>query len=817
MNKSGVFLVIFILLLGIAVVPTESGASVNQMDWNPSMIEAAAATTGTMRIQVTEDVTVINGTSADSNMDGYPALLIGVADLSPWIAARAWLKFDLTHLPQELSIQRATINMHVDAEASTDDLPVGVYHCTNDAWELTGITWNNQPTFSATPSDVIDSPASPNMFIPMNWYAWDITTDVRATMNQDDMILTEVLKQIDETESVEALLTGTRSTVFQFNASYLEIEYTTPTTSGLTVDGLASGPILDYINTACPELGWTFSDPDYNDFQKDYKVQLWNNTYCNETLLWQKSHEFVTTIHDSSTVLTNDHPFGWDDEFRMQMKYPDTEIQRSGIVDKLYFTSVEDDDLIAQLENFEISLLMVPSAADLGADFTANREGRTPTIVMSKDSYSLTLVDNRIEIDIENTFFVNADLNLIIEIRHTGNTGDLIPIDRTELGAPGNVAYAYGAGESEATTATAIIDRTYDLKIGYLTNTVYSGIPASTNRIPFHTDIGYPGRFQIKYNQSYVNRAGYLDRAYFRVDDLSSDVVFENFTVTLVESSVVGPITNESWTANYGGATPYTVLDSADYTVKNVGGCLMIDFDNSFYYSNNNDLLIDIQWDNLVSGQCGVLVSGSAYPAYRVWDVQYEGDHIMGNGTTNYDLMLDFVNDEDSVPLEGCITLIEGERYYWRVRTCDSTGVWGDWATHTFKYETSTVLPTVTATVAVPSPAVVNEAVTVSVNATHAAGIYEALFEYDGANHSMTADGDTYSFTWTPTTVELVDYTVYIRSNENSWASASGSVNVTAASTGGFTFPVDTNTLLLILAAVAVVIVIIIVVRKKRK
>ncbi|MCK4566360.1 MAG: hypothetical protein KAU48_03530, partial [Candidatus Thorarchaeota archaeon] len=591
------------------------------------------------------------------------------------------------------------------------------------------------------------------------------------------------------------------------------------TTGGLSVDGISSGPLLDYINNPNPDLGWTFTDPDYNDFQKDYDIEVWNNTHYNGTMLWQSSHEFVSTIHDSSSGTSNWHPFGHPDEFRMQMKYPSSEIPRSGIVDKLYFTSVNDLDLIGQLENLEISLLMVPSATDLGSDFFANREGRTPTIVLSRDSYDIALVDNTIEIDVEDTFFVNEHLNLIIEIRLMNNTGDKIPIDRTHTGGPGSVAYSYGTDQYEATTAFNLFDRTYDLKIGYSTQTVYSGIPGSTNRFPFYTDVGYPGRFQIKYNQSYVNRVGYLDRAYWRVDELSSDVVFENFTVTLIESPIEGPLGNDTWTENYGGATSYVVLDSAEYTVKNLGGCLVIDFDNIFYYTNTHDLLVDIQWDSLVSGHGGVLTDLVSDPAYRAWDVQYLGSHIIGNGTASYDLMLDFVNDEDSVHLEGCITLTEGTTYYWRARTCDSIGVWSDWATHTFKYETSTVLPTVTAAVAIPSPVEVNQEVTVSVNATHTAGIYAGYIEFDGSNHSMTADGNTFSFAWTPTSVGVIDYTIYIHSNENTWASVAGSVNVTAASTTTTTgtWLGGDMTMLIIIGAAAVVVVIVIIKRKKGK
>lgn len=67
MNKSGVFLVIFILLLGIAVVPSEPFYSATQIEPSSSVTPAALTTTGTLKIPVTEDVGVGNGSYADVN------------------------------------------------------------------------------------------------------------------------------------------------------------------------------------------------------------------------------------------------------------------------------------------------------------------------------------------------------------------------------------------------------------------------------------------------------------------------------------------------------------------------------------------------------------------------------------------------------------------------------------------------------------------------------------------------------------------------------------------------------------------------------
>lgn len=809
MNKSGVFFVILLLLLGVVAVPSDSVISVKQVESNSSMIESAVGTTGTLRIIVAEDVGVANGTYANDNFGAsINSIFVGTGyDGMGWTTGRSWFKFDLSHLPKELSVQKATMNVYIEDEWNSTDEPVGVYHCDDDSWDYMTLTWNNQPTLSGTPSDVIDSPASPDMFVPLNWYSWEVTSDVRSSLNAGDVILSEVLRQTVEVGTQNAFWYPMRVTTDRFTAAYLEIKYTKPDTTDLSVDGITSGPLLEYINSPCPELGWTFSDPDYNDFQKDYDIELWNNTYYNDTMLWKAAHERVSYIHTSGAVSGNTHPFGTADEFRLQMKYPASELPWSGIVDKLYFTSTEKiGDM--QIENLEISMLMVEDASALTSDFNANYDGRTPTIVLSRDMYELSVTDYILEIDVEDTFFVNEHLNLIIEIRLTNNTGDLMSLARTSAG-PGSVATF--VGNSEATTAGYTALRTYDLRIGFLTSEVFKGNPISDNGFPFDTTAGYSGRFQIKYNKSYISRAGYLDKIYMRGDSMD-DIVFENFTVTVVESPVQGSITNGTWAENYGGATPTVVLDESLYTVKNLGYCLVIDFDNTFYYSNTHDLLFDFQWDSLVSGAFRVLYDSPTSSSFRAWYLHYGSNYIEGSGDAGYDLLIDFVNNEDSVPLQGCIILEDGMWYYLRARTCDSFGIWGDWTTLQFKYEVISEIPSFTTPIAVPDPATVGKDVTISLNVTHSLGIYEVSIEYDGMNHTMTAAGDTYSYTWAPATAELLNYTIYMVSNGNTWASVDGSVLVRPPA--GL---LGDMTLLLIIGGAAVVIVILAVVVLKKK
>ena len=803
-------LVIFLLLVGVAVIPSGPAHSLAQSEMVTSFSEAATTDTGTLKIPVSEDVSVVNGTNPDTNYGADSILYLGTAFTTEWFCARSWFKFDFTHLSRELSVQKATLKVNIEGDfASTDgaDEPIGIYYCDDDSWEQMTITWNNQPTFSATPTFVINSPASPDMFIPGNWYSWEVTSDVRMSLT-GDKILTEILKFTVEVGTQNSFLMLRKSSHAPLNSTYLEIEYTTPTTDDLTVEGISSGILLDYIRNPCPNLGWTFSDPDLNDFQKDYDVEVWNNTYYNDTMLWQAAHERVWTIHQSGVVTGETHPFGLDEEFRLQMKFPGSILPSSGIVDKLYFTAIQDSALL-QIEDLEVSLLAVPSSAYLTGDLNSNYGGRTPTVVLSRDHYEAAVIDHTLEIDVEDIFFLNEDLNLIIEIRLRNNTGDLITLARTTTGGPGSVATCWGSGSYFGNTADYTATRTYDLKIGFLTSQVFVGDPLADNAFPFGTTPGYSGRFQIKYNQTWIHQAGYIDRVFMRVDQIDTDVVFEDFTVTVVESPVQGPIENGTWVENYGGATPTIVIDADLYTVRNLGNCLVLDFDNTFYYTNTRDLLIDIQWGSLVSGECRVLYDDPMTSSYGAWDVHYMEDFNRGASTAGYNLFIDFVNSEDGVPLEDCITLVNATHYYWRVRTCDSAGIWSDWATHAFKYEVLSSVPAYSAAVTTPDPAIVNEQLTLSLNITYPLGLYWVGLDVDGGNQTMTADGDTFSYTWTPTSVGLLNYTIFMLSNGNTWSIAQGSILVQEG--------VGDMTLILILGGAAVVVVIVVIVYLKRR
>ncbi|MHA1481431.1 MAG: CBM96 family carbohydrate-binding protein, partial [Candidatus Thorarchaeota archaeon] len=256
----------------------------------PEKTAALAATPGSNAsiIKVSDDSPVDDLLPDANNDDSVSGGGLWCGNSTSGGVARSWLKFNLTHLPSNLYFTKATLNLFLYQCFGTEDYPIGVYYSENDTWIEDEITWNNQPEFTAAPTDVIDSPASPDMFNFGNWYEWEVTSDVIETLEQDG-VLTLVIRQVNEDlsnntargfASREFSITNEMNTI-----PYVSLEYSIPTTSELKVDGFSESPQIDYIQSANPDFSWSFNDADPDDFQKNYEMQVWNNQYFNDTVM----------------------------------------------------------------------------------------------------------------------------------------------------------------------------------------------------------------------------------------------------------------------------------------------------------------------------------------------------------------------------------------------------------------------------------------------------------------------------------------------------------------------------------------------------
>jgi hypothetical protein len=722
-------------------------------------------------IKVSDDAPVFESDPNNNWDDDSGGVVLSCSNFSGNIA-RSWLKFNLTHLSDNTQFTRATVNLFTVSSTGTEDFPRGVYFSENDTWTEETITWNNQPEYSVTPAAEINSPASPDMFDVGYWYEFEITAEVIQTLEQDG-ILTLVVSLVDENTP--------RYTVLDFSSReygiilgdsgyntipYVSLEYAVPTTTDLMVDGFSESPQIDYINSANPDISWTFNDADPDDFQKNYELEVWNNSAFDDTQLMRDSNSELAVVHDTGGVGSSiPDTFSAPVTVRTQFKWPSSMISQSGVVDKLYF---EMDVLsgTTTYNDFAIYMLCVENSNDLTLDFQSNYNGQTPLQVMNRSEFTAITENGFMVIDIENTFVVSSSLNLIIEIRHTGSSGTLVSSNYTISGG----SLAGKLGSYYASTADGANTNTYGLKLELVSYDVFSG-GASANSIPFGLTLGASGRFQFKYNQSLIDDEGVIDKILFPAGQVG-DVTYENFSVYLIETPLEGKLSHTDMDSNYGGMSPTLVLSADDYVLRDVGGTLVIDVDDLFFYSNTHNLMVELRFDSFVSGNQRALYlgGGGGYRAFASTDYT-------GNDTSTYNMLLEFIYDANPVEYTGS-PLVNATTYYWRVRTCDSLGIWSSWETSSFKFEVLESLPNWSNFAETSSPIELGGSMTVSIDVTHLTGIRQVKLEHDGLNHTMTQLVDSYSYTWTPGSTGTVPYTVFMESYSGTWATVIDSVGV---------------------------------------
>jgi len=105
-----------------------------------------------------------------------------------------------------------------------------------------------------------------------------------------------------------------------------------------------------------------------------------------------------------------------------------------------------------------------------------------------------------------------------------------------------------------------------------------------------------------------------------------------------------------------------------------------------------------------------------------------------------------------------------------------------------------------------PAVVYVGTEVTVSINVTYFLGVSEVTIEFGGSSHAMTADGDTYSFSWTPNEAGTLDFTINMLSVIDTSTSVDGSIDVLGTGIGDITMYV-----IIIGAAVALVVVVVVI------
>ncbi len=723
----------------------------------------SAVPTRTMVVPVLEEE-MVNSFKPTSNSDGTVyrgGLYVGRYSIPIWTTYRSWLKYDISHISKDFQFTSAKLFVYLNNSVGPADSPIDVHFSSNDSWNESAITWDNQPSFDAVSLDSIDRPASPDMFVNHTWYSWDVTTAVNSTLAGDG-VLSLVLKQQDETETSATCKYFTEHEVSTFNASYIALYYTPPTTTQLTVDGEGASPEIDYIQNSTPAFGWQFDDP--SDYQQNYEVKLETPT---GDLLYEKNNTDFQYIFDIGTE-PYAFPFWRGKSMRIQFTWPETYLSRSGYVDKIYFDTDMAEGETFTVYNLTVLMLNKPNNA-LTTNFTSNYEGKRPTIVLQREEYTCESIDGRISIDIDNTFYSSNKSNLLIEIRYTDMTGTFAFFSTRAIGATGKVAYNYNSAFND--TAMTVATRDKNLAIEYTTTEIRAS-GSSYNAYPFQQD---EARFQWKYNRSLINKEGYIDKLIFGVYRFTSSVQYENFTLYLAETPVTGNL-DTVFANNYGGVTPTLVLQRENYTIHGLGDWIVIDIDNVFYYNNKSDLLIDLRFDARY-GNGPSCIFANYNGGYRAYNVTHSDGTTGTSSYATYDFAVEMIYPEDSIVAKN-IFLTNQTEYVLNVRTCDGGGIWSDWSSLPFRYMKLENGPYWQDLTISADPAELGTTVTISINATHPYGVFTALIQVPDGNHTMSHDGDIFSYSFTASQLGEVNFTILLQDTLTYWREVRGSFQV---------------------------------------
>jgi len=127
-----------------------------------------------------------------------------------------YLMFNLPDFPNGTNIRSACLKLY--AKEASVTLRVAAHYSSDNSWNETRITWNNKPQWT------IQSTYSLAVATPNKWYSWDVTKDVKTTLQTADKFLTIVMIP-DETGDLDATVHFYSREGPENFRPYLEITY----------------------------------------------------------------------------------------------------------------------------------------------------------------------------------------------------------------------------------------------------------------------------------------------------------------------------------------------------------------------------------------------------------------------------------------------------------------------------------------------------------------------------------------------------------------------------------------------------------------
>jgi hypothetical protein len=234
----------------------------------------------------------------DSNYGGLTYLYVGRWEGG---AERAFLKFDLSEIPQGSTITEAKYYNYC-WRVNAGGANVQVQAVENDAWAEGTITWNNQPALGP----VLDGPYQ--VASPGQWYSWDIIDFVIEQFAGDKMVS---ICMVDTGEN-----SGEQNSVFESKEwggerPYLEVTYLPPpyavsVSISPSVRGGMPGKTLTYTATVTNRGLLNDSYELTVDDTAGWEPALNDNLFENVPAGEERTTQLSVTIPDNAEIPTQD-------------------------------------------------------------------------------------------------------------------------------------------------------------------------------------------------------------------------------------------------------------------------------------------------------------------------------------------------------------------------------------------------------------------------------------------------------------------------------------------------------------------------------
>jgi hypothetical protein len=160
-----------------------------------------------------------------------------------------FMKFDLSSIPADSSIESATLKLHTPDLKPIDSTLVSVYFCSDNSWSELDICWNNKPPFASNSLDavMVVAPKEGDVVIKGHWYSWDVTTACKTPfLGTNQKISLVVDSEHSEQTRWYPPTFSSRETSYkpQLIVSYIESQPQQPTTNGKDVGLIAIGAVI---------------------------------------------------------------------------------------------------------------------------------------------------------------------------------------------------------------------------------------------------------------------------------------------------------------------------------------------------------------------------------------------------------------------------------------------------------------------------------------------------------------------------------------------------------------------------------------------